>query len=188
MQHTGTSQISRSDTNDQADTTGAKQECAPLCSETATSAKMDTLGIEPRASRMLSGCDTTTPCAHMHDWGVRCSTHFLEIRGNWALVPILIPPVRACHIDPNAHTPRAHSLIKFVQLAGHSNIPVFSRQQPLSPAPALCLYWTRQPRCSTNLGREVTQIRGWRRRRRRRRRRRNNSPPHPRLPTHAGRT
>ena len=28
--------------------------------------KMDTLGIEPRASRMLSGCDTTTPCARMH--------------------------------------------------------------------------------------------------------------------------
>ena len=26
---------------------------------------MDTLGIEPRASRMLSGCDTTTPCAQM---------------------------------------------------------------------------------------------------------------------------
>ena len=26
--------------------------------------EMDTLGIEPRASRMLSGCDTTTPCAH----------------------------------------------------------------------------------------------------------------------------
>ena len=26
---------------------------------------MDTLGIEPRASRMLSGCDTTTPCAHV---------------------------------------------------------------------------------------------------------------------------
>ena len=24
---------------------------------------MDTLGIEPKASRMLSGCDTTTPCA-----------------------------------------------------------------------------------------------------------------------------
>ena len=26
--------------------------------------QMDTLGIEPRASRMLSGCDTTTPRAH----------------------------------------------------------------------------------------------------------------------------
>ena len=26
---------------------------------------MDTLGIEPRASRMLSGCDTTTPTALM---------------------------------------------------------------------------------------------------------------------------
>ena len=29
----------------------------------ATPAEMDTLGIEPRASRMLSGCDTATPCA-----------------------------------------------------------------------------------------------------------------------------
>ena len=28
---------------------------------------MDTLGIEPRASRMLSGCDTTTPCAQLVD-------------------------------------------------------------------------------------------------------------------------
>ena len=27
--------------------------------------QMDTLGIEPRASRMLSGCDTTTPCARL---------------------------------------------------------------------------------------------------------------------------
>ena len=26
---------------------------------------MDTLGFEPRAFRMQSGCDTTTPCAHM---------------------------------------------------------------------------------------------------------------------------
>ena len=25
---------------------------------------MDTLGFEPRAFRMRSGCDTTTPCAH----------------------------------------------------------------------------------------------------------------------------
>jgi hypothetical protein len=28
-----------------------------------TKETMDTLGFEPRASRMLSGCDTTTPCA-----------------------------------------------------------------------------------------------------------------------------
>ena len=27
--------------------------------------KLDTLGIEPRAFRMQSGCDTATPCAHM---------------------------------------------------------------------------------------------------------------------------
>ena len=26
---------------------------------------MDTLGFEPRAFRMRSGCDTTTPCAHL---------------------------------------------------------------------------------------------------------------------------
>ena len=29
-------------------------------------AKMDTLGIEPEAFRMRSGCDTTTPCARHH--------------------------------------------------------------------------------------------------------------------------
>ena len=27
--------------------------------------QVDTLGIEPRASRMLSGYDTTTPCAQL---------------------------------------------------------------------------------------------------------------------------
>ena len=32
----------------------------------ATKWDLDTLGIEPRASRMLSGCDTTTPCARRH--------------------------------------------------------------------------------------------------------------------------
>ena len=34
---------------------------------------MDTLGIEPRASRMLSGCDTTTPCAHWFDPNLKSS-------------------------------------------------------------------------------------------------------------------
>ena len=37
------------------------------CSIATDSDKLDTLGIEPRASRMLSGCDTTTPCAHVLD-------------------------------------------------------------------------------------------------------------------------
>ena len=36
--------------------------------------KMDTLGIEPRASRMLSGCDTTTPQAQCTLQGPRYST------------------------------------------------------------------------------------------------------------------
>ena len=31
---------------------------------------MDTLGIEPRTSRMLSGCDTTTPRALLKIFGV----------------------------------------------------------------------------------------------------------------------
>ena len=31
----------------------------------ARRSKMDTLGFEPRAFRMRSGCDTTTPCAHL---------------------------------------------------------------------------------------------------------------------------
>ena len=29
---------------------------------------MDTLGFEPRASRELSGCDTTTPCGKPFGW------------------------------------------------------------------------------------------------------------------------
>ena len=46
--------------------------CAPAARQTLVGSmrlesegrcKVDTLGIEPRASRMLSGCDTTTPCA-----------------------------------------------------------------------------------------------------------------------------
>ena len=40
--------------------------------------QMDTLGIEPRASRMLSGCDTTTPRALAMRGiliSVRCSEH-----------------------------------------------------------------------------------------------------------------
>ena len=35
----------------------------PKLEEARKKPEMDTLGIEPRASRMLSGCDTTTPCA-----------------------------------------------------------------------------------------------------------------------------
>ena len=31
---------------------------------TCMTVELDTLGIEPKASRMLSGCDTATPCAH----------------------------------------------------------------------------------------------------------------------------
>ena len=44
------------------------QECFPCHDWHAQQLKertMDTLGIEPRASRMLSGCDATTPCAQM---------------------------------------------------------------------------------------------------------------------------
>ena len=39
---------------------------AYACTCWPTSAKMDTLGFEPRAFRMRSGCDTTTPCALDH--------------------------------------------------------------------------------------------------------------------------
>ena len=40
---------------------------------------MDTLGIEPRASRMLSGCDTTTPRALEKSCRM-ASTQFLQER------------------------------------------------------------------------------------------------------------
>ena len=50
--------------------TGTKRACSRMVQHSL--AQMDTLGIEPRASRMLSGCDTTTPRAlavtqHTHD-------------------------------------------------------------------------------------------------------------------------
>ena len=35
-----------------------------MAGSNSTSSKVDTLEIEPRAFRMRSGCDTTTPCAH----------------------------------------------------------------------------------------------------------------------------
>ena len=41
----------------------AKCKSGTLLTCTVWHASMDTLGIEPRASRMLSGCDTTTPRA-----------------------------------------------------------------------------------------------------------------------------
>ena len=41
--------------------TGTKRACSRMVQHSL--AQMDTLGIEPRASRMLSGCDTTTPRA-----------------------------------------------------------------------------------------------------------------------------
>ena len=49
-------------------TVGVLQTPGNICAATPQFAarrprKMDTLGFEPRAFRMRSGCDTTTPCA-----------------------------------------------------------------------------------------------------------------------------
>ena len=58
--------------------------------------QMDTLGIEPRASRMLSGCDTTTPRAlpiaqHTPDIQTKDAgnTEQLVCVRQWAWRPIL---------------------------------------------------------------------------------------------------
>ena len=55
--------------------------------------RMDTLGFEPRAFRMRSGCDTTTPCALEVDTLVRayCVTSGAARPGvarNWATVHV----------------------------------------------------------------------------------------------------
>ena len=47
---------------------------------------MDTLGIEPRASRMLSGCDTTTPRAleeQGHDIQPSCLHSLSAVLSSW---------------------------------------------------------------------------------------------------------
>ena len=55
-------------------TTGRhKQKLPPRSSRTAE-LQLDTLGIEPRASRMLSGCATTTPRAHDRQAAAAAST------------------------------------------------------------------------------------------------------------------
>ena len=40
--------------------------CGKACRALEKKTILDTLGIEPRAFRMQSGCDTATPCAHLH--------------------------------------------------------------------------------------------------------------------------
>ena len=54
--------------------------------------EMDTLGIEPRAFRMQSGCDTTTPCAQVQVQlqtrldiygGVRAGSAIISIKRVW---------------------------------------------------------------------------------------------------------
>ena len=47
--------------------------------KTYISNNLDTLGIEPRASRMLSGCDTTTPCARVLDQSFTLIMHKIEL-------------------------------------------------------------------------------------------------------------
>ena len=61
-----------------------------LAAKTPNARKMDTLGIEPRASRMLSGCDTTTPCAPWSRGIFIC--HFLRFEKLLDLVLVAIVP------------------------------------------------------------------------------------------------
>ena len=71
--------------------------------------QMDTLGIEPRASRMLSGCDTTTPCTrlqrkHVPNMAPRCAQAQTMERIDKHIIgrgPSLPDPPP----DPHAHAP-----------------------------------------------------------------------------------
>ena len=58
--------------------TGPPTTNASQARQRSTRTKVDTLGIEPRAFRMRSGCDTTTPCAH--DIPAQISPYFSEHR------------------------------------------------------------------------------------------------------------
>ena len=70
---------------------------------------LDTLGFEPRAFRMRSGCDTTTPCApqnmrlhrsspHNSWWGPRANPRRVEACGGPGRCPCATccPAVRCC--------------------------------------------------------------------------------------------
>ena len=73
------------------------------------SQKVDTLGIEPRASRMLSGCDTTTPCARDDAWASTCTRNAASPEANSAIVktsrrlprrPYMQPIIYVCTRTP----------------------------------------------------------------------------------------
>ena len=80
---------------------------------------MDTLGIEPRASRMLSGCDTTTPCA-LNSCELVCD------------VEHELPPrlKRQCR-DEEEHTGLNLTFIRNTFPCGRRSLTCFSRAKPL---------------------------------------------------------
>ena len=73
---------------------------------------MDTLGIEPKASRMLSGCDTTTPCAHLHALADTDTMHLptAEIR-SWSHGFFIAKPCNAAEAERHAQDKTKHGAV-----------------------------------------------------------------------------
>ena len=61
---------------------------------------MDTLGFEPRAFRMRSGCDTTTPCALEENMLAVALT--LNLRLAIQTLHMSIMEI-VCHVHPQRH-------------------------------------------------------------------------------------
>ena len=59
---------------------------------------LDTLGIEPRAFRMRSGCDTTTPCAQDDNSSVVCNTCSKRKNTNFHVDFVLICLTNRTHV------------------------------------------------------------------------------------------
>ncbi len=82
---------------------------------------VDTLGIEPRASRMLSGCDTATPCALRR----RCCARFVLQARVGPRRPLSKPTRRQTALHTRQHTrwrsQGPHRLVVRTSLCGRDN-------------------------------------------------------------------
>ena len=107
--------------------------------------KQSSLGIEPRASRMLSGCDTTTPCALRR----RCCARFMLQARVGQRRPLSKPTCRETALHERLHTrwrsQGPHRLVVRTSRRGRDNpgstpgVDIFARPgegaTPARPAP-----------------------------------------------------
>ena len=97
----------------------------------AAAFNMDALGIEPRASRMLGWCDTTTPCALLMSFGCLPAPLRLPLRIACGAARLPAHALRRCQLWGSNPRP--------CELAPEASGKDHSAKQALRPFPNQCL-------------------------------------------------